>query len=114
MTGSASADPGPIRRAVEVTGSISGLVEGARRTADDRDYGSLRSFAGTTDEGPVRNHDPSRVVVSIRQRHPEHLGQIRHLRRRQISRVQPAQQQIEFCRLFQLLDREHRGFQRVA
>ena len=42
----ASADPGPIRRAVEVTRSISGLVEASRRTTDDRDYGSLR---------PVRN-----------------------------------------------------------
>ena len=31
-----------------------------------------------------------------------------------ITRVQPAQQQIELCGFFQFLDREYRGFQRIA
>ena len=54
------------------------------------------------------------IVPMLRQHQPERLRQIRHLLRRQIPRVQPAQQQIQFRRLFQFLDREHRGFQRVA
>ena len=50
----------------------------------------------------------------LRQHQPEHRGQIDNLLRRQIARVQSAQQQIEFCGFFQFLDREYRGFQRVA
>jgi hypothetical protein len=67
-------------------------------------------------DGRVKpGHDVERLVLPVlRQRQPEHLRQIRDLRWREISRVQPAQQQIEFCGFFQLLDREHGGFQRIA
>jgi hypothetical protein len=47
-------------------------------------------------------HDEERLVVPVlRQHQPERLRQIRHLRRRELARVQPAQQQIEFRCLFQ-------------
>src|SRR5438552_1906921 len=52
------------------------------------------------EEKRKRGKEEKRLVVPmLRQRQPESLHQIRHLRRRQIARVQPAQQQIEFCGL---------------
>ena len=54
------------------------------------------------------------MLMMLRQAQPERLRQIRHLRRRQVARIQSAQQQIEFCGLFQFLDGEHRGFQRFS
>ena len=76
-----------------------------------------QSILPSLSDGLLRfaRNDVERLIVPMLRKHQsKHLGQIRHLFRRQIPRVQPAQQQIELRRLFQFLDREYGGFQRIA
>ena len=54
------------------------------------------------------------LVPMFRRPHPKDLHQILNLRRRKVTGIESAQQQIEFCSLLQLLDRKYRGFQRIA
>src|SRR5450755_1448739 len=54
------------------------------------------------------------LVVMLRQAHTKRLDEIRDLLRREVPRVEPAQQQIELCGFFQFLGGEHGRLQRVA